>query len=110
MLLMKIMKKIVALLIIGVSCFVQADKPNILWMITDDHRVDSIQAYNMAVTGEKFSKLGYVSSPEADKMAAEGVLFTRAYCNSPGCAPSRTSMHYGQYPHRSGHYGFVKGF
>lgn len=82
------------------------EQPNILWIITDDHRADSIQAYNRAMTGQKYSPLGYVMSPEADKLAKEGVLFTRAYCNSPGCAPSRTSMHYGQYPHRSGHYGF----
>ncbi|MDF7825177.1 sulfatase-like hydrolase/transferase [Pontiellaceae bacterium B12227] len=82
--------------------------PNILWIITDDHRADSIQAYNRATTGQNYSKLGYVMSPEADKLADEGTLFTRAYCNSPGCAPSRTSMQYGMYPHHSGHYGFKK--
>ncbi len=81
-------------------------KPNILWVITDDHRADSIKAYNKATRGRSHSPLGYVKSPAADKLAGEGVLFTRAYCNSPGCAPSRTSMHYGMYPHRSGHYGF----
>jgi len=83
-----------------------ADKPNILWIITDDHRADSIQAYNRATTGKDDSALGYVMSPYADRLAKAGVLFTRAYCNSPGCAPSRTSMHYGMYPHRCGHYGF----
>jgi len=81
-------------------------QPNILWIITDDHRVDSIGAYNVATTGRVESALGYVSSPSADKLAQQGVLFTRAYCNSPGCAPSRTSMHFGMYPHRCGHYGF----
>ncbi len=95
------------LLLFAVLCgSAYAEPPNILWIITDDHRADSIQAYNRAVTGKDNSPLGYVMSPEADKLAAEGVLFTRAYCNSPGCAPSRTSMHYGMYPHRSGHYGF----
>ncbi|MGC6505911.1 MAG: sulfatase-like hydrolase/transferase [Coraliomargaritaceae bacterium] len=83
-----------------------AEQPNILWIITDDHRADSIQAYNRVMTGRSESPLGFVLSPAADKLAAEGTLFTRAYCNSPGCAPSRTSMHYGMYPHRSGHYGF----
>ena len=81
-------------------------RPNVLWIITDDHRADSIQAYNRAVTGKENSPLGYVSSPAADRLASEGVLFTRAFCNSPACAPSRTSMHYGMYPHRSGHFGF----
>ena len=80
--------------------------PNVLWVITDDHRADSIRAYNKATRGKNWSPLGFVMSPAADKLASEGVLFTRAYCNSPGCAPSRTSMHYGRYPHRSGHYGF----
>ncbi|MDZ8117574.1 sulfatase-like hydrolase/transferase [Pontiella agarivorans] len=82
------------------------EQPNILWIITDDHRADSVQAYNRATTGKNYNPLGFVMSPEADKLAEEGVLFTRAYCNSPGCAPSRTSMHYGMYPHHSGHYGF----
>ena len=78
-------------------------QPNILWLITDDHRADSIQAFNQATAGQRHSALGEVSSPSADKLASEGVLFTRAYCNSPACAPSRTSMHFGMYPHHSGH-------
>ena len=86
-----------------------AEQPNILWVITDDHRVDSIRAYNLAKTGRAESELGYVSSPRADELANQGVLFTRAYCNSPGCAPSRTSMHFGMYPHHCGQYGFESG-
>ncbi|WP_411844825.1 sulfatase-like hydrolase/transferase [Roseibacillus persicicus] len=83
-----------------------ASQPNILWIVTDDHRADSIRAFNRAESQRDHSALGFVSSPAADQLAKEGVLFTRAYCNSPGCAPSRTSMHYGMYPHRSGHFGF----
>ncbi|SMP43759.1 Arylsulfatase A [Neorhodopirellula lusitana] len=86
-----------------------SDQPNILWVITDDHRADSIQAYNRETRGQDHSELGYVSSPSADALAQQGVLFTRAYCNSPGCAPSRTSMHFGMYPHHSGQYGFESG-
>ena len=84
-------------------------RPNILWIITDDHRADSIRAYNQATAGRDHSELGFVSSPNADKLAREGVLFTRAYCNSPGCAPSRTSMLFGMYPHHCGQYGFESG-
>lgn len=81
-------------------------RPNILWIITDDQRSDSLACYNRATTGKAESELGYVESPNLDKLAGEGVLFTQAYCNSPACAPSRSSMHTGKYPHRCGMYGF----
>ncbi len=83
-------------------------RPNILWITTDDHRVDSLAAYNRAVTGRDASPLGYVSSPRIDALAAEGTMFTNAWCNSPACAPSRSSMMTGKYPHRNGMYGFRK--
>ena len=60
------------------------------------------------MTGTAESELGYVESPNLDRLAAEGVLFTDAYCNSLACAPSRSSMHTGKYPHRNGMYGFRK--
>lgn len=81
-------------------------QPNILWIITDDHRPDSIQAYNRATTGKSDSSLGYVASPNIDKLAAEGVLFTQAYNQSPACGPSRTSMHLGKYPFRTGKFAW----
>lgn len=84
----------------------EAAQPNILWIITDDQRPDSIAAYNEAVYGSKESPLGYVESPNVDALAKEGVLFTQAYCNSPACGPSRGSMHSGRYPFRNGHYAF----
>jgi arylsulfatase A-like enzyme len=83
-----------------------AKKPNILWIITDDQRADSLACFNQAVRGKAESELGYVSSPQVDRLAQEGVLFTRAYCNAPACAPSRGSMLTGRYPFRSGIYGF----
>ncbi len=82
------------------------DKPNILWIVTDDHRADALACYNRATRGTDESRLGYVSSPALDEIASEGVLFTRAYCNSPASAPSRTSMHNGLYTHHRGVYGF----
>ncbi|MEN1677953.1 MAG: sulfatase-like hydrolase/transferase [Planctomycetota bacterium] len=85
---------------------VAATQPNILWIVTDDHRADSIQAYNRATTGRSESRLGYVSSPCIDALASEGVLFTHAFCNSPACGPSRASMITGRYPFRNGKYGW----
>ena len=80
--------------------------PNILWIITDDQRPDSVGAYNQAVFGHRASPLGYVESPNVDRLAAEGVLFTKAFTNSPVCAPSRASLHSGRYPFRSGRFAF----
>ncbi|MEM1109328.1 MAG: sulfatase-like hydrolase/transferase [Planctomycetota bacterium] len=85
---------------------VTAEPPNILWIITDDHRSDSLEVFNRHTTGKSESPLGFVMSPRLDALAAEGVFFPNAYCNSPACAPSRASMHTGKYPHRNGIYGF----
>lgn len=84
----------------------QKSQPNILWIITDDQRADALECYNKATTGKSESSLGYVMSPNIDKLAAEGTMFVNAYNNSPMCAISRASMHMGRYPFRSGHYKF----
>ncbi|MGJ8641008.1 MAG: sulfatase-like hydrolase/transferase [Opitutaceae bacterium] len=88
------------------SFVAESKQPNILMIITDDHRPDSIGAFNQAVRGSKLSPLGYVMSPHADALAAEGTLFSQAYTNAPACAPSRAAIHTGRYPFRSGIYGF----
>ncbi|XPF93828.1 sulfatase-like hydrolase/transferase [Colwellia sp. RE-S-Sl-9] len=92
--------------LISQSSLAKESQPNILWIITDDHRPDSIEAYNRATIGKSESPLGYVSSPNINKLAAEGVLYTKAYNQSPACGPSRTSMHLGKYPFRSGKFAW----
>ncbi len=81
-------------------------QPNVLWVLTDDHRYDSIRAFNKALTGDEMSELGYVESPATDRLAEMGTTFINAYCHAQGCAPSRASMHYGRYPFRTGIYEF----
>jgi len=72
-------------------------RPNILWMMTDEHRWDTIRAYG---------QYDWVRSPNLDALAAEGVLFREAYCQAPLCVGSRVSMLTGRYPHHTGVYGF----
>lgn len=48
-------------------------------------------------------------TPNIDRLAAEGVLYTRAYCNYPVCGPSRASMMNGYYPHATKTFGYVSG-
>ncbi|WP_442510469.1 sulfatase-like hydrolase/transferase [Novipirellula sp. SH528] len=81
-------------------------KPNVLWILTDDHRYDSIRAFNQMLHGREMSELGYVESPNTDRLAKMGTTFINTYCHAQGCAPSRASMHYGRYPFRSGVYEF----
>ena len=66
---------------------VQAQKPNVLFVISDD--------LNYAVSG-----LGHpeCKTPNLDHFAKSGVSFTEAYCQFPFCGPSRASIMTGQYP------------
>lgn len=90
----------------GVVDEITADQPNVLWMLTDDHRYDSIRAFNKMLHGREMSEVGYVESPNTDRLAKMGTTFINAYCQAQGCAPSRASMHYGRYPFRTGVYEF----
>ncbi|UQZ82456.1 Arylsulfatase [Paenibacillus konkukensis] len=67
-------------------------KPNILWICTDQQRFDTLGCYGNS----------YVDTPNIDRLAANGVLFERAYCNSTVCAPSRGSFLTGRYPKTTG--------
>jgi arylsulfatase len=62
--------------------------PNILWICTDQQRADSLGCY-----GNPF-----VQTPNIDALAARGVKFENAFCNSPVCTPSRASFLTGRYP------------
>ncbi|MDZ8117562.1 sulfatase-like hydrolase/transferase [Pontiella agarivorans] len=103
------MKKMMTTALFGILVFQGVAKPaqpNVLWILTDDHRYDSIRAFNKMLTGEEMSPLGYVESPQTDRLAEMGTTFINTYCQAQGCAPSRASMHYGRYPFRSGVYEF----
>ena len=66
------------------------NRPNILWYCTDQQRFDTIGALGNQL----------VRTPTIDGLVDEGVAFTRAYCQSPICTPSRASFMTGMYPSR----------
>ncbi|WPR71108.1 sulfatase-like hydrolase/transferase [Flavobacterium sp. NG2] len=86
--------------------FAQKVQPNILWILTDDHRYDAVRSFNKMLTGNEMSELGYVESPNIDRLTTMGTTFVNTYCQAQGCAPSRASLHLGRYPFRSGVYEF----
>ncbi|WP_135555826.1 sulfatase-like hydrolase/transferase [Paenibacillus cymbidii] len=65
----------------------QSTRPNILLIMTDQQRCDSLGCY-----GSEF-----VRTPSLDRLAADGLLFTRAYCTNPVCTPSRVSLFTGMH-------------
>src|SRR5437867_1130061 len=46
----------------------------------------------------------FYHTPNIDRLAAQGMVFTSAYANAPNCAPSRASLLTGLYPPRHGIY------
>lgn len=69
-----------------------ADRPNILLLVTDDQRPDSLSC-----TG-----LTYFRTPHLDALAARGIRFLRASCSNPLCYPSRAEIVTGCTGFRSG--------
>ncbi|WP_298369267.1 sulfatase-like hydrolase/transferase [uncultured Lutibacter sp.] len=95
-----------AILISNKTIIAQQEKPNVLYILTDDQRYDAIPAFNKMLHGREESALGYVESPNVDRLANMGTTFINTFCQAQGCAPSRASMHTGRYPFRSGVYQF----
>jgi arabinogalactan endo-1,4-beta-galactosidase/arylsulfatase A-like enzyme len=48
-----------------------------------------------------------IPTPGLDRLANEGTVFENAYCTSPTCSSSRSSLFSGQYPHQTGHLGLA---
>lgn len=73
----------------------ESDRPNILFIMTDDHALAAISAYQ-----------GYLSkiapTPNIDRIANEGIRFNNAFCTNSICGPSRASILTGQYAHVNG--------
>jgi arylsulfatase A-like enzyme len=100
---------LIGLMCVALSAHAQDKRPNILFINTDDQRPDSLQCFNLATTGKPESALGYVLSPNVDQLAAQGTMFTQAYCQAPICGPSRASFNRGAYNHSVGNYGYESG-
>ena len=65
---------------------------NILFIMTDDHAAHAISAY-----GSRINK-----TPNLDRLAAEGMIFSSVMCTNPICTPSRAGILTGRYSHKNG--------
>lgn len=71
-----------------------ASRPNILWIFTDDHATQAVGVY-----GGRFQSLNL--TPNLDRIAAEGMVFDRAYVANSICAPSRATLLTGKHSHKN---------
>ncbi|EIJ37658.1 arylsulfatase A family protein [Galbibacter orientalis DSM 19592] len=91
---------LLSLLLIGVSCKntseekenATLERPNIIFIMSDDHAYQAISAYS--------DKL--IKTPNIDRIAKQGMLFTNASVTNSICAPSRAVILTGKHSHING--------
>lgn len=69
-----------------------ADRPNIVFIFTDDHCEQALSAYDPS----------RMTTPNMDRLAKEGMLFNRCYVTNAICGPSRAVILTGKYSHLNG--------
>ena len=76
------------------------EAPNILFIMSDDHTSQAISAYG--------GMLGEVCpTPNIDRLAEEGMLFSNCFVTNSICTPSRAAIMTGKYAHKNGVYKFT---
>lgn len=87
------MKKSLLVILLFVVCSVFAQqRPNIIYIMSDDHDDDAISAYNKQ----------FIQTPNIDRLAKEGMKFTKAFVGNSICSPARATLLTGQHSHKSG--------
>ena len=75
--------------------FAEQNKPNILFIFSDDHATDAIGAYD--------GRLKSVNpTPAIDKLAAQGMVMRNSFCTNSICGPSRAAILSGKHSHKNG--------
>ena len=69
-----------------------SERPNIVFIMADDHAYNAISAYNDS----------FINTPNIDRIAEEGMLFTNASVTNSICAPSRATILTGKHTHLNG--------
>ncbi|MEM1120054.1 MAG: sulfatase-like hydrolase/transferase, partial [Bacteroidota bacterium] len=70
----------------------EAERPNILFIMTDDHTRQAMSAYGIKL----------IQTPNLDRIANDGILFKNSFVTNSICGPSRAVMLTGKYGHING--------
>ena len=73
------------------SCRSQRKRPNILFIMSDDHAEQAISCYSKKL----------INTPNIDRIAQEGILFKNSFVTNSICAPSRATLLTGKYSHKN---------
>ena len=71
---------------------ISAQRPNIIYIMSDDHDLSAISAYNKSL----------IHTPNIDRLAKEGMIFKNAFVGNSICAPARATLLTGQHSHKNG--------
>lgn len=82
----------VLVLVAATSAFANVQRPNIVFVFSDDHAYQAISAYGSKLT----------TTPNIDRLADEGMRFDRCYVTNSICGPSRACILTGKYSHKNG--------
>ena len=72
-----------------------AERPNILFLFSDDHAVNAISAYGGRLQST-------APTPNIDRLAPEGAVFRNSFCANSICGPSRATILTGKHSHVNG--------
>ena len=78
--------------VLAASTVLAADRPNILFIMTDDHAAHAMSCYGSKVN----------TTPQMDRLAKGGMRFTNAFVTNSICTPSRATLLTGKYSHANG--------
>ena len=96
--------RFVALLVMSAHAIASAaeepQRPNILFIMSDDHAAPAIGAYNGFLAN-------VAPTPNIDRLAKEGMLFENCFCTNSICTPSRAVIFTGKHSHINGVYMFT---
>jgi len=80
---------------LGLAAAAAAERPNIVFIFSDDHALSAISAY-----GGIFKDAA--PTPNIDRLATQGAIFERSYCANSICGPSRACILTGKHSHLNG--------
>ena len=81
-----------AIIAFSYGCKKHPERPNIIFIMSDDHAFQAISAYGSVIN----------KTPNIDRLAQEGMIFQNAFVTNSICAPSRAVILTGKYSHMNG--------